>query len=204
MNVPHTFLGADVVGLQYPPMHPIPTSCTEQDIHSMQDISQMQSSVPMFQSPGLIDLDESEVPGLMGMAQMNQGNIFQSFPPTNMDRDQVLDRERLEELLHTLTANKFRKKRRGKMGSGKHLTYEDLEKHFGVGLKEAAAALKICPTTLKRACRRCGIPRWPSRHTSRTLTEIPSSQAAMDNNAIVFSTSLSLQPITQPIEISKF
>jgi hypothetical protein len=34
---------------------------------------------------------------------------------------------------------------------------------FGYGLKEAAARLNICPTTLKRACRRLGIPRWPRR-----------------------------------------
>ena len=34
---------------------------------------------------------------------------------------------------------------------------------FGYGLKEAAARLNICPTTLKRACRRLGVPRWPRR-----------------------------------------
>ena len=33
------------------------------------------------------------------------------------------------------------------------LTKEDLEKHFGLGLKEAALQLGVCNTTLKRACR---------------------------------------------------
>lgn len=33
------------------------------------------------------------------------------------------------------------------------LTKEDLEKHFDLGLKEAARRLGVCNTTLKRACR---------------------------------------------------
>lgn len=33
------------------------------------------------------------------------------------------------------------------------LTREDVEKHFGYGLKEAASRLGVCNTTLKRACR---------------------------------------------------
>ena len=46
---------------------------------------------------------------------------------------------------------------------GKRLRLEDLQSQFGVGLKEAANRLGICPTTLKRACRRHGIQRWPRR-----------------------------------------
>ncbi len=53
------------------------------------------------------------------------------------------------------------RRRRGK-GSGnagkpgKKLRLEQLQSHFGVGLKEAASRLGICATTLKRACRRHG------------------------------------------------
>lgn len=52
-------------------------------------------------------------------------------------------------------------------GAGKRLTFKKLQACFGVGLKEAAAQLGICPTTLKRACRRNGISRWPSRQISK-------------------------------------
>ena len=40
-----------------------------------------------------------------------------------------------------------------------------LQSQFGVGLREAAHNLRICPTTLKRACRRHGIFRWPRRQS---------------------------------------
>ena len=33
------------------------------------------------------------------------------------------------------------------------LSREDLDRHFGYGLKEAARRLGVCKTTLKRACR---------------------------------------------------
>ena len=43
----------------------------------------------------------------------------------------------------------------------------DLQAQFGVGLREAASNLRICPTTLKRACRRHGIKRWPRRQLAK-------------------------------------
>lgn len=52
-------------------------------------------------------------------------------------------------------------------GAGRRLSYQDLEAHFTHGLKDAANHLGICPTTLKRACRRNGITRWPSRQISK-------------------------------------
>ncbi|KAL3162881.1 hypothetical protein ABBQ32_009330 [Trebouxia sp. C0010 RCD-2024] len=50
-------------------------------------------------------------------------------------------------------------------GAGKRLSVEDLQSQFAVGLREAAHNLRICPTTLKRACRRHGIYRWPRRQS---------------------------------------
>eukprot|EP00884_Botryococcus_braunii_P003335 jgi/Botrbrau1/13001/Bobra.384_1s0025.1 len=50
---------------------------------------------------------------------------------------------------------------------GKKLQLHELQAQFGLGLKEAAARLRVCPTTLKRACRRHGIQRWPRRQVLR-------------------------------------
>jgi hypothetical protein len=52
-------------------------------------------------------------------------------------------------------------------GAGKRLRFEDLQAQFGLGLKEAAANMGICATTLKRACRRHGIKRWPRRQIAK-------------------------------------
>jgi len=193
VNVPHAFLGADAVGLQQSVMHSAQASTLDPTLSHFKHMSLPEPSTSsMYRQPGsLVDLGERDVPGLIGMAQMNVGNMFQAMPPAPAENDQVLDREKLEELLHTLTANKFRKKRRGKMGSGKHLTYKDLQKHFGVGLKEAAAALGICATTLKRACRRNGIERWPSRHATRGMPE----PVAEDNDGFPLGMSQDLTPI---------
>lgn len=179
VNVPHAFLGANAVGLQQPGMLD-PSTMLRPTLNDMKPLSHAQNSATLMypQQGNLVDLGGNDVPGLIGMAQMNAGSMFQAMAPVGEDHEQLLDRDKLEELLHTLAANKFRKKRRGKMGSGKHLTYKDLAKHFGVGLKEAAATLGICPTTLKRACRRNGIERWPSRHATKS-SEKPKDDCAV-------------------------
>ena len=50
-----------------------------------------------------------------------------------------------------------------------------LQAQFGLGLKDAASNLGICATTLKRACRRHGVRRWPRRQIAKlnkALTQV--------------------------------
>ena len=47
------------------------------------------------------------------------------------------------------------------------LTLEFVSALFNMPLKEAAARIGMCPTSLKLACRKLGIPRWPFRATPR-------------------------------------
>lgn len=83
--------------------------------------------------------------------------------------EEVLDAEKLNALIGFLAGQNLRKRgqRKTRMGSGKHLTFDQLKSQFGYGLKEAAGRLGICPTTLKRACRRNGIERWPCRQIAK-------------------------------------
>eukprot|EP00210_Caulerpa_lentillifera_P002070 g1985.t1 len=144
------------------------------------------SSYPQLDYPGssrglmhsqgegpVFSLGDNGVSGFMGMASANTGAMIHSFESGSgirlndsillNDNSQVLDNTQLQDLFHALVGNKYRKKSRRKMGCGKNLTYNDLKKYFHLGLKDAAAKLGICPTTLKRACRRNGIKRWPSK-----------------------------------------
>ncbi|GMH33670.1 hypothetical protein BSKO_01504 [Bryopsis sp. KO-2023] len=75
----------------------------------------------------------------------------------------------IKALMEAFTGRKRQKNERKKvkMGSGKHLTFKELAEQFPYGLKDAAARLGICPTTLKRACRRNGIERWPCRQIAK-------------------------------------
>ena len=47
------------------------------------------------------------------------------------------------------------------------LTRELLESLFNLPLSSASERLGICPTAIKKACRKLGIPKWPFKNQSR-------------------------------------
>ena len=96
-------------------------------------------------------------------------NLQQENDGDDDDDDEEEEKEKEGELQKK--SNKKRK--RGKPGV--QLSLENLQSQFGVGLKDAAARLGVCATTLKRACRRHGIQRWPRRaiqKVSRALDDM--------------------------------
>ncbi|BDA47049.1 probable protein NLP5 at N-terminal half [Coccomyxa sp. Obi] len=125
--------------------------------------------------------------------QMSTRGGSLSEEEVDMDEDDDLEDETEEE----------RARRKGKgVGNpgkpGKRLRLEDLQSQFGVGLKEAANRLGICPTTLKRACRRHGIQRWPRRQLlklSRAIDQINATGSVKNADG---STPASGQPLPGP------
>ncbi|GJY24793.1 NIN-like protein [Tanacetum coccineum] len=77
-----------------------------------------------------------------------------------------------------------RKKRKRKR-SESSITLEEIEKHFGKTMDDAAAILNISRSTLKRICRNRGIARWPYR----IGTDKPDSLMKSDQTDIVVHTS---------------
>ena len=57
------------------------------------------------------------------------------------------------------------------------LWYEELAQYFHVGINEAAEALGICPSAIKRICRRHGLNRWPHRRIISLCRNISNLQA---------------------------
>ncbi|GIL42749.1 hypothetical protein Vafri_148 [Volvox africanus] len=94
-------------------------------------------------------------------------------------------------------------------GAGKRLRFEDLQAQFGLGLKEAANNLGICATTLKRACRRHGIKRWPRRQIaklSKALNQMGYSGApppGLVQNAVVSAGSSAVQTAAKPKPVKR-
>nr|ABD96880.1 hypothetical protein [Tarenaya spinosa] len=43
------------------------------------------------------------------------------------------------------------------------LTLKDIGKYFHLPVEEAARIMKVCPTVVKKICRRGGLARWPHR-----------------------------------------
>lgn len=73
-------------------------------------------------------------------------------------------------------------------GSGTPLKFSDLKKTFAQPINQAAKTLRICPTVLKKLCRKFNIPRWPQRKVSclmRLIAEAEKRVAGGDEAADV-------------------
>ena len=86
VDVPHMFLGADAVGLQQSYLFPGHTSALATSVTPTKHTPLMQQATEaMFRDPAeslgsMMDLEERIVPGLIGMAQMHPGSLFQAMP----------------------------------------------------------------------------------------------------------------------------
>ncbi|WCJ19434.1 RWP-RK domain-containing protein [Euphorbia peplus] len=69
------------------------------------------------------------------------------------------------------------------------LTLENLQEHFHLTIEQAAREMNLCPTVLKKACRKYGFPRWPHRRIKSlrrrisNLRNILSSSTAAEERA---------------------
>ncbi|XP_062076027.1 uncharacterized protein LOC133780171 [Humulus lupulus] len=62
------------------------------------------------------------------------------------------------------------------------LTLVDLREYLHLTIEEAAKAMNVCPTVLKKICRRSGLHRWPHRKIRSIKRKISSLRPSLESN----------------------
>lgn len=63
-----------------------------------------------------------------------------------------------------------------------HTSVYEVAQHFHRPINEASRRLNICPTVLKKICRKAGLPRWPHRKLQSIHRELDKLRMLLDDN----------------------
>ncbi|CAK8578867.1 unnamed protein product [Lathyrus sativus] len=92
--------------------------------------------------------------------------------------DEMVEQEQCENGTPTTSVDKKdlseQRKRAGK------LTLSDLCNHFHLPIEEASEKVDLCPTVLKKTCRKAGLTRWPHRKVKSLLKQIALLESEME------------------------
>uniref|UniRef100_A0A0V0GMY9 Putative ovule protein n=1 Tax=Solanum chacoense TaxID=4108 RepID=A0A0V0GMY9_SOLCH len=61
------------------------------------------------------------------------------------------------------------------------MNVKDFEDYLHLSIQEAGIKLNVCPTVMKRVCRRDGLRRWPSRKINSIKKKISKRQESLSS-----------------------
>jgi hypothetical protein len=65
-----------------------------------------------------------------------------------------------------------------------HTSVHEIAQHFHRPINEASKFLQICPTVLKKICRKAGLPRWPHRKLQSIDRELVKLRRLLDDKTL--------------------
>ncbi|XP_057801184.1 protein NLP5-like isoform X2 [Salvia miltiorrhiza] len=142
----------------------------------------------------VVDVIEFSEANKLGPSESEQAGVFPiKFKSVQYKHQHAQVHQEAEEC--SAAASDSKRANRGKRKTNLHLSLEILKPHFGKKLQDVAQVLGVGRSTIKRACRDCGIDRWPCNENHKNNPSLFGRESVMDSQQDSRPSTNNLQPL---------